>query len=284
MAEESLPFPFRAFSAERLRLQQRIAEAAQQPLVRRTARPLPALSVANREQKEGMAAAARVAGRTAGRPRSDALPTGLKGGALLDEAHARGVGPLRAAWFIRIVYRNSVSDGGRNVRIAVQQRRTAWTDEATRYMEALLHELANAHRPPTVTKAHSPAALGGPQALAEKFHYAAAVMALTFEQGLLSRLRWVDWLLEQLVGGVSGLLSLSASLPANAALPAFGAAFSLWYHKSALLLAVLAPYLSAPSSSAASTPSACSRSSALCRPSSAPCTRCTASSSCSARG
>ena len=237
---------FRAFAAQRQRLQQRITEAAQQPRTRRAAKPLPVLSVANREQKEEW-----LQQLAAPDAELDALcshvPHGVKGQAMLDELQQRGVSVVRAVWFIRIVYRNSVSDAAR-VRISSQQRGRLWTDDAKRHLDGLLQDIAAAHRP---QQRHTAGSLAALSSLTSRLQYAARVVQLSFSEGLVSRLRWLDWLLEQSLSTVSALLSLPSALPASnagsSAQPAlaFASSFSQWSGRACHLLLLLNPYLTA---------------------------------------
>ena len=238
-------FPFAQFQQQRLLLLKRINEAATQPQVRRTARPLPALSVATKEQKEEFLCLLA----SVDTPLSSLLssaPHGLKGALLLDEMWTRGVNVLRAVWFIRIVYRNSVSDNAR-VRVSSQQRCRLWTDEVRRYMEQLVHDVTAAVRPAAARQQQQTAGSSPLSQLMDKFHYMVVLVAVTYHDGLMARVRWLDWLVDQFLALATALLSLPSSYPpstASSTLQAFSASFILWQHKATLLFLLLAPFRS----------------------------------------
>ena len=238
-------FPFAQFAQQRLLLLKRINEAATQPQVRRTPRPLPALSVATKEQKEEFLSSLA----SVDAPLSSLLstaPHGLKGSVLLDEMWTRGVSVARAVWFIRVVYRNSVSDSAR-VRVSSQQRCRLWTDEVRRYLEQLLNDVSTAAGR---TAKHTLQSAGPPPfaQLMDKFSYMVVLVAVTYNEGLMARIRWLDWLVDLFLALATALLSLPSSYPpstASSTLQAFASSFILWQHKASLLFLLLSPFQSA---------------------------------------
>ena len=244
LRDEFALFPFAQFQQQRLMLLKRINEAAAQPQVRRTPRPLPALSVATKEQKEEFLSLLA----SVDTPLSSLLstaPHGLKGAMLLDEMWSRAVNVQRAVWFVRIVYRNSVSDSAR-VRVSSQQRCRLWTDEVRRYMEQLVHDVTAAVRP-AAARQQQTAGTSPFSQLVDKFHYMVVLVAVTYNEGLMARVRWLEWLVDQFLALATALLSLPSSYPpstASSTLQAFAASFILWQHKATLLFLLLAPFQS----------------------------------------
>ena len=245
LRDEFSLFPFSQFQQQRLLLLKRINEAAAQPQVRRTPRPLPALSVATKEQKEEFLCLLSAVDTPLSSLLSSA-PHGVKAALLLDEMWARAVSVVRAVWFIRIVYRNSVSDNAR-VRVSSQQRCRLWTDEVRRYMEQLVHDVTAAVRPAAAKQQQQAGIQSAFAQLMDKFQYMLVLVALTYNEGLMARVRWLDWLVDQFLALATALLSLPSSYPpstASSTLQGFAASFILWQHKASLLFLVLAPFQS----------------------------------------
>ena len=235
-------FPFAAFREQRLVLLRRINEAAAQPQVRRTPRPLPVLSVATKEQKEEFLWLLASVDTPLSALLSSA-PHGVKGALLLDEMWTRGVSLTRAAWFIRVVYRNSVPDNAR-VRVSSQQRSRLWTDEVRRYVEQLVHDVTAAVRPAAARQQQGAGPTPFTQLL-DKFHYVVALLALSYSDGWMARVKWLDGLVDQFLALATALLSLPSTYPpstASSTLQALASSFILWQHKATLLFLLLSPF------------------------------------------
>ena len=236
LRDEFALFPFAQFQQQRLLLLKRINEAAAQPQVRRTPRPLPALSVATKEQKEEFLSLLA----SVDTPLSSLLstaPHGLKRALLLDEMWSRAVNVQRAVWVRAHRVTATVSVDSARVRVSSQQRCRLWTDEVRRYMEQLVHDVTAAVRP-AAARQQQTAGTSPFSQLMDKFHYMVVLVAVTYNEGLMARVRWLEWLVDQFLALATALLSLPSSYPpstASSTLQAFAASFILWQHKATLL-------------------------------------------------